>query len=96
MYLRCHLTRLSGSGALMCPLVLWDRHIRTVPTEHAMAFAEEHNLAFIETSALDASGVDTAFHRILTGGSACEPPSAQCACLIAFLVILVVLQRSTS
>lgn len=90
------MTRLSGSGALMCPLVLWDRHIRTVPTEHAMAFAEEHNLAFIETSALDASGVDTAFHRILTGGSACEPPSAQCACLIAFLVILVVLQRSTS
>jgi len=25
-----------------------------------------HNLAFIETSALDASGVDTAFQRILT------------------------------
>ena len=31
-----------------------------------MRFAEEHHLAFIETSALDASGVDTAFHRILT------------------------------
>ncbi len=31
-----------------------------------MRFAEEHRLAFIETSALDASGVDTAFHRILT------------------------------
>jgi hypothetical protein len=31
-----------------------------------MAFAETHNLAFIETSALDASGVETAFHRILT------------------------------
>lgn len=43
-----------------------DRHIRTVPTEDAMRFAEEHHLAFIETSALDASGVDTAFHRILT------------------------------
>ena len=26
----------------------------------------QHNLAFIETSALDASGVDTAFQRILT------------------------------
>jgi hypothetical protein len=34
-----------------------------------MRFAEENNLAFIETSALDASGVDTAFHRILTGAS---------------------------
>jgi len=42
------------------------RHLRTVPTEDAMRFAEEHRLAFIETSALDASGVDTAFHRILT------------------------------
>ncbi len=31
-----------------------------------MAFAEEHNLAFIETSALDATGVDQAFHQILT------------------------------
>jgi Ras-related protein Rab-11A/Ras-related protein Rab-11B len=31
-----------------------------------MAFSEQHNLAFIETSALDASGVDTAFQRILT------------------------------
>jgi len=32
-----------------------------------MAFAEAHNLAFIETSALDSTGVETAFHRILTG-----------------------------
>jgi len=32
-----------------------------------MKFAQEHKLAFIETSALDASGVETAFHRILTG-----------------------------
>ena len=31
-----------------------------------MAFAEQHNLAFIETSALDASGVDVAFQNILT------------------------------
>ncbi len=31
-----------------------------------MAFAEEHNLALIETSALDATGVDQAFHQILT------------------------------
>ncbi len=32
----------------------------------ATAFAEEHNLALIETSALDATGVDQAFHQILT------------------------------
>jgi len=30
------------------------------------SFAEQHNLAFIETSALDSTGVDTAFQRILT------------------------------
>jgi Ras-related protein Rab-11A len=42
------------------------RHLRTVETDEAMAFSEQHNLAFIETSALDASGVDTAFQRILT------------------------------
>ncbi|CAM9885320.1 unnamed protein product [Chrysoparadoxa australica] len=42
------------------------RHLRTVSTDEAMAFAELHNLAFIETSALDAQGVDTAFQRILT------------------------------
>ena len=42
------------------------RHLRTVPTEEAMSFAEANNLAFIETSALDASGVDTAFQNILT------------------------------
>ena len=39
---------------------------RAVPTEEAMAMAEQHNLAFIETSALDASGVDIAFQNILT------------------------------
>ena len=39
---------------------------RAVPTEEAMAMAEQHNLAFIETSALDASGVDVAFQNILT------------------------------
>ena len=42
------------------------RHLRAVDTDEAMAFSEQHNLAFIETSALDASGVDTAFQRILT------------------------------
>ena len=42
------------------------RHLRAVETDEAMAFSEQHNLAFIETSALDSSGVDTAFQRILT------------------------------
>mmetsp|Transcript_8886 Transcript_8886/g.19570 ORF Transcript_8886/g.19570 Transcript_8886/m.19570 type:complete len:220 (-) Transcript_8886:521-1180(-) len=42
------------------------RHLRTVETEEATKFAEANGLAFIETSALDASGVDTAFQRILT------------------------------
>jgi len=42
------------------------RHLRAVQTEEAMAFAEKHNLAFIETSALDSTGVETAFTRILT------------------------------
>ena len=39
---------------------------RAVEPSEAMAFAEQHNLAFIETSALDASGVDVAFQNILT------------------------------
>eukprot|EP00602_Paraphysomonas_sp_CaronLab_P006273 CAMPEP_0185024276 /NCGR_PEP_ID=MMETSP1103-20130426/7283_1 /TAXON_ID=36769 /ORGANISM="Paraphysomonas bandaiensis, Strain Caron Lab Isolate" /LENGTH=215 /DNA_ID=CAMNT_0027557197 /DNA_START=59 /DNA_END=706 /DNA_ORIENTATION=- len=42
------------------------RHRRTVPTEEAMAFAENNNLAFIETSALDSTGVEEAFRQILT------------------------------
>lgn len=42
------------------------KHKRAVSTETAMAFAETNNLAFIETSALDATGVDEAFRQILT------------------------------
>jgi hypothetical protein len=40
---------------------------RTVSTEEAKEFCEANNLFFIETSALDASNVDLAFQRILTG-----------------------------
>jgi hypothetical protein len=43
------------------------RHKRAVSTEDAMAFAERNNVAFIETSALDATGVEEAFRQILTG-----------------------------
>merc|ERR1712238_102390 len=42
------------------------RRLHAVETDEAMAFSEQHNLAFIETSALDATGVDAAFQRILT------------------------------
>ena len=40
-------------------------HLRAVSTEEAMEFAEKNDLAFIETSALDSSGVEVAFTRIL-------------------------------
>ncbi|XP_062821122.1 ras-related protein Rab-11A-like isoform X2 [Anolis carolinensis] len=42
------------------------RHLRAVPTEQAKAFAEKNGLAFIETSALDSTNVETAFQNILT------------------------------
>jgi hypothetical protein len=42
------------------------RHLRKVDKDEAMSFAEKYDLAFIETSALDATGVEIAFHRILT------------------------------
>ena len=43
------------------------RHLRAVPTDEARGFAEQNNLSFIETSALDSTNVETAFHNILTG-----------------------------
>ena len=45
------------------------RHVRAVATEEAVAFAQKHNLAFMETSALDSTHVNEAFHKILTGKS---------------------------
>jgi len=42
------------------------RHLRAVPTDEAKQFASENNLGFIETSALDASNVESAFQTILT------------------------------
>src|SRR3569623_1838734 len=41
------------------------RHLRAVKTEEGAAFAQKHNLAFIETSALDSSNIDLAFERVL-------------------------------
>ncbi|TPX50233.1 hypothetical protein SeMB42_g02324 [Synchytrium endobioticum] len=42
------------------------RHLRAVPTDEAKLFATENGLAFMETSALDASNVELAFQKILT------------------------------
>lgn len=42
------------------------RHLRAVSTEEAIAFAESNGIAFIETSAMDSTGVESAFQRILT------------------------------
>ncbi|XP_068179602.1 RAB11a, member RAS oncogene family, like [Antennarius striatus] len=42
------------------------RHLRAVPIDEAKAFAEKHNLSFLETSALDSTNVEKAFHDILT------------------------------
>ena len=43
------------------------RHLRAVGTEDAKAYAEQRNLSFIETSALDSTNVENAFQTILTG-----------------------------
>lgn len=42
------------------------RHLRGVPTEDASTFAEKEGLSFIETSALESTNVENAFHKILT------------------------------
>ena len=41
------------------------KHLQAVLTDDAKAFAEQNNLAFIETSALDSTNVDLAFETIL-------------------------------
>ncbi|CAF1400763.1 unnamed protein product, partial [Didymodactylos carnosus] len=41
------------------------RHLRSVPSDEAKAFAEKNGISFTETSALDSTNVETAFHTIL-------------------------------
>ncbi|CAH8641669.1 unnamed protein product [Schistosoma rodhaini] len=41
------------------------RHLRTVQTEDAKLWAERHGLFFMETSALESTGVENAFYYIL-------------------------------
>jgi small GTP-binding protein len=43
------------------------RHLRAVATDDAKSYAEQRNLSFIETSALDSTNVEQAFQTILTG-----------------------------
>merc|ERR1711862_875817 len=42
------------------------RHLRAVGQDEALAFAEKHGLACIETSALESTNVETAFMRLLS------------------------------
>ncbi|MGH0121356.1 UNVERIFIED_CONTAM: hypothetical protein FKN15_032999 [Acipenser sinensis] len=39
--------------------------LRAVPTEEAQSFSEKNKLLFIETSALESTNVETAFHNVL-------------------------------
>ena len=41
------------------------RHQRAIGSDEAKEFAEVNQLAFMETSALDSTGVEDAFHQIL-------------------------------
>ncbi|KAF8123420.1 GTPase, partial [Boletus edulis] len=41
------------------------KHLRAVPTEEAKNFASDNELSFIETSALDASNVESAFQNTI-------------------------------
>ncbi len=41
------------------------KHLRAVSTDEARDFAKEHNLNFIETSALESTNVETAFLMII-------------------------------
>jgi small GTP-binding protein len=69
------------------------RHLRSVPAEESRAFAEKHNLSFIETSALDSTNVEAAFQTILTGangGFIRLPTLSECCCCC------LALQRSTA
>uniref|UniRef100_A0A8C9FP46 Ras-related protein Rab-25 n=1 Tax=Pavo cristatus TaxID=9049 RepID=A0A8C9FP46_PAVCR len=52
------------------------RHLRAVPTDEARSFAERNGLSFLETSALDSTNVEMAFHNILSARS-CTPRAGQ-------------------
>ncbi|VDL93753.1 unnamed protein product [Schistocephalus solidus] len=66
------------------------RHLRAVPTNEARAFAEQNNLTFIETSALDSTNVEEAYTALL--GSTYCPFITRCSfcpwVIISFLRVL--------
>ena len=41
------------------------KHLRAVKTEEAATYSQKHNLAFVETSALEGTGVEKAFEIVL-------------------------------
>ncbi|KAG0322992.1 hypothetical protein BGZ99_002976 [Dissophora globulifera] len=41
------------------------KHLRAVSTEEAKNFAQDHNLLFLETSALDGTNIQQAFKEVL-------------------------------
>ncbi len=62
---------------------------KAVTTNEAMEFAEKHNLAFIETSALDSRGVENAFQRILTGVTHADLPHfRKCGRIISYRICI--------
>lgn len=42
------------------------KHLRAVKTDEASSYAEQRNMAYMETSALDSTNVDLAFQRLTT------------------------------
>lgn len=62
------------------------KHLRSVTTDEAQAFCEEHHMSFIETSALEATNVEEAFkvllteiHKVQSSRSAMDPVDAVAA-----------------
>ena len=69
---------------------------QTVPTNEAKVYAESNSMLFIETSALDGTNVDTAFHNLLTGQSSLDlthtsPPHVVFAAVMSMNPLLITL-----
>lgn len=69
--------RNASAGPAACKVILVGnkvdlRHLREVTTEEATAFAQQHNLAYIETSASSGHGIDDAFKRLVAELAAAE------------------------
>jgi GTPase SAR1 family protein len=49
------------------------KHLRQVSTDIGASYAQRHNLAFLETSALDGENVDLAFQKVIEGNHNLKP-----------------------